>query len=399
MKILFLSQGLPFPVYQDGLTVRVFHLLQEFSKRAKCHLIAFGDYSMTEEEICNLHGMATFDIVKYEAPVGALGVFKKALSSRRYYSKEFEDRIRESISEFQPDVVFAEQSFMAQYVELIKHLPNVMSAVDAISLAALRQAEIDKGGVNTLSWRYVAWQRLAFERKYYSKFDRVTVVGENDADFLRKELKLDVAVIPNGVDTVFFNPTLLAPERNAVFFSGNLSAPMNEEACIYLLREVYPAVHSVYPHQPLVIAGRCATEKIRAAMPSYVILKEDLPDMRDAMRDALLCVSPVAYGTGIKNNVLQAMAMGIPVVATKLIADPISICHGSSGIVAERGQSFIDAIFKALQDRESTDRIGSAGRWHIEENFSWSYVASTYFELFAEVIGQRKAAVKMDRLC
>lgn len=389
MRILIVSQGLPFPIYKDGLTIRVFHLLQEFTKRANCHLIAFGDYNLTDKETRRLCSMTTYDIVSHQSVNGLFGVMRKAISGRRYYSIEFRRKIQQAIREFKPDVIFAEQSFMAQYADLFKGIPNVMSAVDAISLAALRQAKINKSRWRALPWLYVARQRLALEKKYFPMFDRVTVVGEYDADFLRKNLNHDISVIPNGVDTDFFTPKLLAPERNTILYSGNLAAPMNEEACIYLLREVFPIVHSKYPTLQLVIAGRDATAQILAALPSYVTLKRDIDDMRDAMRDALLYVSPIAYGTGIKNNVLQAMAMGIPVITTKLIADPIGIRNGETGVIAKRGPNFAAAIFDALDNRESLDRLGNMGRRHIEENFSWPNVATSYFNLFTELVNQQ----------
>jgi len=264
-----------------------------------------------------------------------------------------------------------------------------MSAVDAISLAAQRQSEIGDSKLHYLACRYIAHQRLAVEKKYFPKFDKITVVSNDDAVFLKRAVKRDIIVIPNGVDTVFFSPGRLDTKRNVVLFTGNLSAPMNEEACLYLLQYVFPLLHSRHPDIELVIAGRAPTENIISAMPSYVTLKADMLDLRDALSSAILYVSPIAYGTGIKNNVLQAMAMGIPVVATKLIADPIGIQHGETGFVAERGPDFVQAIEMALANRVLLDRIGRLGRLHIEQNYSWQQVASIYMDMFVEIMSDR----------
>ncbi len=390
LKILMLSQGLPFPVYRDGLTIRVYHLLKEFSKRAECHLISFADYSLSEEEIKSLQSIASYDIVSHVPSGGLWGTLKKILSKARYYSKSFEEKIEESTRTFKPDVVVAEQTFMSQYADAVKDIPKVMSAVDAISLAAIRQSEIDENFLMNLSWKYVAYQRLGIEKKYFKKFDRITVVGEDDAEFLRTKLKKDVQVIPNGVDREYFAPSFRSDNRQSIIFTGNLSSPMNEEACLYLLQRIFPIIHTKYKHVNLTIAGRSPSDKIKSATPPYITIKADVPDMRDVMRDAMICVSPIMYGTGIKNNVLQAMAMGIPVLTTPLIADPIRIIHNDTGIVAKRDSAFLEAIETALENPSLLDKIGENGRLHVEKNFSWEHVASRYMDMFAEVVDERK---------
>lgn len=391
MRILILSQGLPFPVFRDGLTVRVYHLLREFSQRAECHLIAGADHGLAQADVELLREMSTFDLVDYKEGRGVVAIAKKICSNRRYYSREFENKTLEAIRAFKPDVVFAEQTFMAQYARVLRGVPKVMSAVDAISLAAYRQAKIGNSPVKALAWRYVARQRMAFEKKWFPQFDRVTVVAQEDADFLERRLGRKIDVVPNGVDTELFRPSGLTVERKAVVFTGNLSAPMNEEACLYLLQSVFPIIHRHHPNLCMAIIGREPTRRIREAIPPYVNLRADVEDMQLAMRDALLSLSPIVYGTGIKNNVLQAMAMGIPVVATPLIADPIGMRSGETGFVAERGPAYLRAVEGALADRGALERIGRASRTHIDSSLSWRHAATTYLDMFEELVTQDTA--------
>lgn len=389
MRILMLSQGLPFPIYRDGLTIRVYHLLHEFSRAATCHLIAFSEYDLTADEERALEKLATFDIVPYTPARGTRGLLGKLASSRRYYSEEFSVKIRHALREFKPDVVIAEQTFMAQYADILGTCPKVMSAVDAISLAARKQAQMAESVLGTFAWRFVARQRLGIEKRYFPKFDRITVVGTEDAEFLERELDRGVLVVPNGVDTEYFNPSRLSADRDAIVYTGNLSAPMNREACLYLLREVFPIIHANRPDVQLVIAGRDPPDDILRSMPPYVTTKFNLDDMRDALAGARVCVSPIAYGTGIKNNVLQSMAMGIPVVMTPLIASPIGVADRETGYVADRGAPFLRALEDALDDPAELERVGQAARLHIERQFSWQHVATTYFSMFQDLIDDR----------
>lgn len=386
MRILMLSQSLPFPIYRDGVTLRVYHLLRALSEFAQCHLIAFAEHDLPDTEMRELRCIASYDIVKEAKPSRFLGLARKILSSRRYYSRIFEEKITNAFETFRPDVLIAEQTFMSQYADAVADLPKIASAVDAISLAAFRQSAIYRNPLKRLASWCVAHQRLRIERRHFPAFDRVTVVGEYDAEYLRSRLRLPVDVIPNGVDTEYFNPSYCCESRQSIVFTGNLSASANEEACLYLLRDVFPVIHAKHRQVRLTIAGRKPTRRIKSALPPYVTLMADIPDIRDALCNALLCVSPIVYGTGIKNTVLQAMAMGVPVVTTSLIADPIQIVHGETGIVAERHEAFLTAIEKALADQQQLSEIGRNGRLHVEELYSWRHVASEYMKICGEVM-------------
>lgn len=388
IKILFLSQGLPFPVYRDGVTVRVFHLLKEFSKYSNIHLIAFGDYPISADEKSELESLCTFDIIDLSQGKRQ-STLNKIVSSRRLFDVRFEYSVKQAMSLFEPDVVFCEQSFIAQYGHLLGDTPKVMSAVDAISLAARRQAESARPGLQRLAWRYVAHQRERFETSYYPEFDVITAVSKEDADCLARQIKGEVRVVPNGVDFDFFAPVELPSDGGRVLFTGNLAPQMNNEAALYLLKNVFPVLKTRHAHLDLCIAGREPSTEVRAYCQSGVSLLPDLDDLREAYRGTIAYVSPVAYGTGIKNNVLQAMAAGLPVFVTPLIARPIGIEHGKTGFVAERGDEFVDLLSQQLSDRENLRKVGSAARELVMNRFSWPSVASTYLKIFDELLNGR----------
>lgn len=385
MKILFLSQGLPFPVYRDGVTVRVFHLLREFSRYASVHLIAFGDYGLSADEKSELESFCTVDIIDLSHG-NRQSALNKLVSSRRFFDVRFEHAVQRAMSRFAPDVVFCEQPYIAQYGRLIGDTPKVMSAVDAISLAARRKAEIGGSVLNRLVWRYVGHQRARFETSYYSNFDVITAVSQEDADCLARMVKRKVRVVPNGVDLDFFAPVNVSSGEGRVLFTGNLSAPMNDEAALYLLREVFPSLKARQPQLDLCLAGRRPSSEVRALCQNDVSLLADLVDLRDAYNSAIIYVSPIAYGTGIKNNVLQAMAAGLPVLVTPLIARPIGIEHGNTGFVADRGPEFSEMLNTVLADRNTLKKVGTAAREFVERDFSWASVAGMYLEMFDKML-------------
>lgn len=382
MRVLFISQCPPYPIYRDGATLRVHFLLQEFAKCADCYFLSFTDDPSFNYSDLEIAERVPGESIYYHRPRTLLNLAKLVLSPTRFYSTEMVQKIRDTVRSFKPDILFYEQTFMAQYGKVAPGIPKVMSAVDAISLAAFRQSAMQQSFLAKLAWKYVGYQRKSFEKQYFSLFDQVTAVADEDAAFLREVTPQPVAVVPNGVDIELFNPKHIKGPENSVVFTGNLSAGMNEEACLYLLREVYPKIHAKHPHLRLVVAGRGVTRSIRDALPDYVTVMEDLPDIRRAFDGAMIVVSPIAYGTGIKNNVMQAMAMGVPVFVTPLIANPLGITDGIHGFVEGRGEKFTSRLTSILYQPELLQNIGIKGRDKIVQHYAWRKVGQDYLSMF-----------------
>jgi len=390
MKILFLSQGLPFPVYQDGLTVRVYHLLKELSRHAEIHLIAFGDHELTADEAAELRSMASYDIVDYLSPKGITGFAKKVVSNRRYYDERFVRRIQDAIESFKPDVALCEQTFMAQYAGVLDGIPKIMSAVDAISLAAFSQAGHEEGIIRKLMLTTLGYQRANFEKKNYPDFQWITAVSGNDADYLSKLIGIPVDVVPNGVDVEYFSPQRNGLTRDTIVFTGVLSNPGNEEACAYLLRDVFPKVHVARPDIRFVIAGRHPPRGLVSEVPPYVNLLANISDIRDAFSRSVIYVSPIKIGAGIKNNVLQALSLGVPVLTNSFIADPINIVDGENCFIQNDRTEFANTILQLLSNQPLLDQIGNNGRAHVVNTLSWYSAAFIYLKKMEYLIDSDK---------
>jgi polysaccharide biosynthesis protein PslH len=385
MRILFLSQALPFPIYRDGLTVRVYHLLKYLSQHADVHFIAFSDKGMNREEEKELSSFCSHEVIPYKYDGSALGALKKSISPRRYYSSDFKVAIAKAIDNFKPEAILVEQTFMSQYVKEFSEYPRVMSAVDAISFSAFLQAKIEKSLLKKAFLNMLGYQRRFIEWYYFSLFNTVTAVSEDDANKLASVIKRNVQVVPNGVDADFFSP-IKCQVRDTLIFTGVLSNPGNEEACLFLFNEVFPVVRERFPHIKFVVAGRSPTSKIMAAKPEYVNLMPDLEDLRDAFHNALLFLAPIEIGAGIKNNVLQAMAMGVPVITNNLVADAINILDNSTGFVENDRAKFYQRVVDLIAEDKLLQKIGSKGRQHVLEYYSWESVALRYISMLEEEI-------------
>lgn len=364
---------------------------------ARCRLVALTDAELDRRQAEELADFVDARCVVETMRRHAFPVVRKALSYRRHYSAKMDCTIAAEVAAFEPDIVFFEQAFMAQYYRCAAGLPRILSAVDAISLAAFNQARNgDEPIGKRLALGFLGVQRMMFERKYLRKFECVSSVAERDARYLRALIGKPVVVVPNGVDTEFFRTRRSEADGDAIVFTGVLNNPANVEACRYLIREVFPEVHVRYPWLKLVIAGRNPTPELVAAIPCYVELQSDLPDIRAAFKGALAFVAPFVVGAGIKNNVLQALAMGLPVLTTKLVADAIGLKDRETAYVETRGPEFVGSLLRLVDQGGAGREVGAAGRRHVMANYSWQAAAQKYLEMPGQRIGPGSTSVSDD---
>ena len=130
------------------------------------------------------------------------------------------------------------------------------------------------------------------------------------------EVKL-VEVLPNGVDLNYFAPQNLPRQGETIVFSGKMSYHANVASVLYLVHEIMPIVWRERPSVGLWVVGQSPTRAVQAlARDERVKVTGFVPDLRPYLAQAAVAVSPIRYGVGIQNKVLEAMAMGTPVVTS-----------------------------------------------------------------------------------
>ncbi|MFL0809473.1 MAG: glycosyltransferase family 4 protein [Agarilytica sp.] len=388
MKLLFLSNYYPFPVYADGATVRVFHLLKEMSKRADVEYVYIGDTSgLTNEDLEGLKSLKVpFHFVSIRNTRNIQSVAKKIFSEKRFYSKDAVNKIALIVEKVKPDIIFCEQPFSAALVGKVK-VPVYVSSVDCSSLAAKKASmRVTSSLIDRVVSRYICHQRSRFEKKYLNDANGVSVVAQEDADVLGALIKKPVDVIPNGVDFNKFNAPGYHADGKFVLFTGNLSSrsSMNEEAALFLISKSSDLFKKT--GKKTRIAGRAPSNRILQACQEcrYVELMPDLENMESAFEDVFLYVCPVIYGTGIKNTVLQAASMGVPCLITTLVADPAEFEDGISAFIDNDRERWPDLIVNF--DREKLMLVGENGKTHITSNFTWENISDHHLRRLQEII-------------
>jgi glycosyltransferase involved in cell wall biosynthesis len=296
----------------------------------------------------------------------------------------FSMQLQRLLSACRFDVLHIRQLPMAGYTISLDHPATLLELIDSEALQSERRLRWNAPH----TWlRYAAANLL--EGWAARRFAVCTTVAEADARAVRRLAPgLEVEVIPNGVDADYFAPLALPEEPASIIFTGAMSFPPNVAAALMFYHEILPRIRRNVPNARFIIAGRDPTPEIAAlAADPAVTVTGYVDDLRPLMAQASLVVCPMVNGSGIKNKVLEALAMARPVVTTSLGVEALDVVDGRDVRVADTPAAFADAVGALLRDAHARRRLGEAGRVHISQRYTWEACAARYDALYGRLAG------------
>jgi glycosyltransferase involved in cell wall biosynthesis len=297
----------------------------------------------------------------------------------------------------QCDVVHVEHLRGSLLAARVQDTPCVIDAVDSITSLfeqAARQAPF---------WRQRLVARLdlgrtrQFEAGLSMRFERTLVSSHRDAAALtalaRGQAASRVVAVPNGVDLDYFHPLPSVPEPETILFSGKISYHANEAAVLELAHRIMPLVWSERPNARLVIAGKDPSQAVsRLSADSRIAVTGFVDDLRPFFWSATVVVAPLVYATGIQNKVLEAMACGVPVVASPAACAGISAPPGRALLVGADAHQIAAHVVALFRDPGRRAELAAAGRRYVQLQHDW-------YQLGRQLIDVYEDAQKAYRRC
>ncbi|MEM6282009.1 MAG: glycosyltransferase family 4 protein [Chloroflexota bacterium] len=272
------------------------------------------------------------------------------------------------------------------FAQLLNGLHTVITPYESYSLYTRRVLARGGGG-----W----WQSLKhrlnhtaagnFESWMFAPYNVTTVVSENDRDeLLALAPDLRVEVIPNGVQLERFMMLKRRRKPAQLLFVGNYEYEPNRDAALWLAREIFPRVRESVPAARLWLVGNGPTAEMQALASEYIEVTGRVDDVCPYYTEATVFVCPLRVGAGIKNKVLEALAMGCPVVATPLSVDGIAVADGESYLRGQTAAELAAQTVRLLTDVQLPDALRENGRQVILDGYSWQGVAARYMALYRD---------------
>lgn len=393
IKVLIVADTYPFPEYRNGLAKINANLLQPNPHYA-AEMLCVADVPLSRQNDFPIHQLTPTPrpsgpgrAMQYLASASPMGMLKV----RRYFS-EMAEFIVAHHHRF--DVIHLSSSHLAG---LIDQLPDavvaktLLFAIDSVGLFWQRRLAVETQLLKRIVYRHEAARNMRHERRFYPRFRNIVFVSDVDAAFAAAHAPGSTCdSIPNGVDIDYFHvPPPSDTSANSLVFSGDLSYAPNRDAAEFLIDEILPRIPAeLTPHLHLV--GQRPSARLSALTLPNVSVTGFVDDLRPYIGKAALYVSPLRFGAGIKNKVLEAMSMGRTVVGTAVSFEGIACRDGLDCIVSDsQPDAFALSISKALRERERCAVIGAHARHLIEQRYSWDSVRNSYGKLYADCATHR----------
>lgn len=391
-RLLMISRCPPYPTHLGDRLI-IYHLSRELARRGVAlDLLAFAnrpeDWSIDWADVCP--AFRYIELIE-EPPRPQSAYLKRALlpgqrfprAARQAWSPQMWEAIarRRAAHTYDGAHLFGGVQ-VYEVFHALQGLPAIITPYESYSLY-LQRAIGQRPFHPLLPFQY--WMARSFERWMFAPYRRVVVVAERDRQMLQKiNPALRIDVIPNGIDLDYFSPARAQREPTALIFTGNFEYTPNVDAALRLARDILPRVQAHLPEAQLWLVGNAPSQELQALAGERITVTGHVPDMRFYLARATVFVSPLRLGAGIKNKVLEALAMNLPVVATPLSVDGIRVQDGESALIASSNDEIAGAVVRLLQDAALRARLAANGRALIEQQYHWGQVAAAYLALYAQ---------------
>jgi len=337
LRILFLSTWFPFPP-DNGSKLRVYHLLAALAKRHEVTLASFAFYTAQPKQADELRtwcrNIRTVPVNPFE--VNRASTLSTFLSPDPVTCRPVPSmsRLVDDVFGAQHfDVVIASTEMMAVYAQQAPPATaRVLEEHNAMSRWAYERY-MQTGNPVQRARRWVSWRKSRrHEARLFPRFDLITMVSEADrraALHVVDGHRVRVEVVPNGVDCIHNQPSLTAPRPGALVYNGSLTYSANYDAVQWFLAEIYPRIKEHRPDVSLAVTGSTkGVDTAALALDDSVTLTGYVEDVRIPVAEAAACVIPIRQGGGTRLKILEAMALGTPVVATRKGAEGLEVVDG-----------------------------------------------------------------------
>jgi polysaccharide biosynthesis protein PslH len=252
-------------------------------------------------------------------------------------------------------------------------VPVVADLVDDMVLTFWRAMRSTPGLISKLRILKYLSVKLLFERYCMRRTAHCVVVSEDDAaTFHMVSPRVPVSVIQNGVDLDYYSPGDCGTISGRLVFEGTMAFPPNQQAAVFLVKEIMPIIWVKRPDASLTLVGRDPPSEIIALANDRVFVTGAVDDIRPYVREAEVFVCPLQSGAGIKNKLLQAWAMGKAVVATNLSVGGLGAKDRQNLMIRDTPEAIASGVLELLENNELRNLLEQSGRGNVEDIFSWS---------------------------
>jgi sugar transferase (PEP-CTERM/EpsH1 system associated) len=383
MKILFIAPWLPWPPH-DGARIRIWETLRFLAPH---HRVTFLTHRPETEsawdekpvrDLCERVETAVLP-VRSAAVLGRLaqGLGRGLpLIQAFHWQPQLARRIRQLTAVEDYDIVHIEFSYAGHYVRAVNpasRARTVLSMHNVESIRFARELQVAPWSGRRLGLMWDHYLRRQWEPKSLRRFDGILATSELERQWIERHApEAVVALAPNGVDVQRIHAVEPPKESRSIVFTGLMNYPPNVDAVVWFCQDIWPLLRQHLPQLRLNIVGRLPHLRVMELnrQPGVCVTGE-VPDVRPYVEEALALVVPLRSGGGTRLKILEAMAMGRPVVSTSLGAEGLEIVAGENILLAETAEQFLRQLQTLIDHPDRARQLGQAGRHLVVTQYDW----------------------------
>lgn len=380
MKVLQLFPYVPTPPTFGG-ALRVYHILKHLTENYDVTVAGYneyGDMEAFEKSFPILNNKMHFRNV-HRKRTRRLRQVTTLFTKRSYwyrwtYSNEMQRMLNELLDSADFDFILTEFASMGHF-----DLPS-----DAIKILDAHNVEYDNfRRMSTLDWSLT--RKKFYEREYRKTFqEEVAVFKKQDAIFSTSSRDRDIIqqhsenaqhfVIPNGVDTQYFQPRNIQPEPYSMVFTGAMGYVPNNDGIMFFLDKIFPKIKNKIPEAKVYVVGNNPPKMLLKKQSRDVIITGFVDDVRPWIDRASVYIVPLNMGSGTRLKVVEAMSMEKPIVSTSIGCEGIEVVNGEHLLVRDEPEAFAEAVVELMHNRALSNRLVENGRDLVKSKYDWNVI-------------------------
>lgn len=404
-RILVLTPQLPYPP-QQGTSLRNYHLLRALTQRHDVTLLSFAERDGPGDTA------RLGEIVRVLPPVPVpsrttaqrlrqLLATRTADMALRLQSEELAAALRQALASDRYDAVQIEGIEMAWTMPLIREAaPGAKIVLDCHNA----ETELQRRTFRSDARRPVRWPAAVysaiqigrlerFERKALRAADARLAVSQEDAAILAHLLdgSLDpgVAVVPNTIDVDEYRWKGPVPDttRFDLVFTGKMDYRPNVDGVLWFAESIWPLITARRPATTWAVVGQRPHPRLAAIreLPGVSVTGR-VAGVQPYLAGAAVYVMPLRVGSGTRLKVIESMAAGCAVVATKVAVEGFPVRSGYEALLADAPEAFAAAVLELLAHPEQRAAMGRRAA-AFAEGYDWRQVAPLLDKVYARMLG------------
>lgn len=392
MKVLMLTPYLPFPLLTGGQT-RSYNLIKRLSSLG--HEITLfclvknneeRKYVGELEKYCKQ--VSVFN--RSEKPWTFINILRTGFSFYpflviRNWAKGEKTAIGKKIKEEKFDLIHAETFYV------MPHIPKtdipVLLVEQTIEYLVYRHFAEESRFLPIKPLFYFDVSKMKYwELRYWRQAAKVVAMSDQDRKIMISEVpRLDVDIVPNGVDSDYFSsPLARRSKKSIILYLGNFTWLQNREAVDVLVRRVWPDIKKALSQANLWIIGKEA-KKFFPNLSTDDIRVEEVRDIREIYQESSVLVAPIFGGGGTRYKNLEAFASGLPVVTTSIGIRGTEAKDGKEVIVRDNPKDIAKAAVEILSNSKLYQQIAENAKKMVKEKYDWDPIAKKLSEIYKEL--------------